>query len=81
VSLQQLDAFLLHARNSAPLQERLQQPLDLQAFLQLAREEGFVLEESDVLAAQQREEDQLSDVELQHRAGIEARRLRSFIPG
>ncbi len=81
VSLEHLDAFLLHARCSAPLQERLQQPLDLEAFLQLARQEGFPLEERDVLAAQQREEAQLSDVELQQRAGLEARRLRTFIPG
>jgi predicted ribosomally synthesized peptide with nif11-like leader len=81
VSLEQLDAFLRHARSSASLQERLQQQLDLEAFLQLARQEGFPLEERDVLAAQQREEAQLSDVELQHRAGMEARRLRTFIPG
>ncbi|MCX5931920.1 MAG: Nif11-like leader peptide family RiPP precursor [Cyanobacteria bacterium] len=81
MGLHHLDAFLLHARSSAPLQERLQQPLDLEAFLQLARQEGFPVEESDVLAAQQREEGQLSDEELQQRAGAEARRLRSFIPG
>lgn len=81
VGLHHLDAFLLHARSSASLQERLQQPLDLEAFLQLARQEGFPVEEGDVLAAQQREEGQLSDEELQQRAGIEARRLRTFIPG
>jgi hypothetical protein len=34
-----------------------------------------------VIAAQQREEARLSDAELQHRAGEEARRLRHFIPG
>ncbi len=81
VSLEQLDAFLLHARSSASLQEQLQQQLDLEAFLKLARQEGFPIEERDVLAAQQREEAQLSDEELQHRAGMEARRLRTFIPG
>lgn len=81
VGLHHLDAFLLHARSSASLQERLQQPLDLEAFLQLARQEGYPVEEADVLAAQQREEGQLSDEELQQRAGVEARRLRTFIPG
>ena len=39
------------------------------------------MEEGDVIAAQQRQEEQLSDAELQRRAGEEARRLRHFIPG
>ena len=47
----------------------------------MAREAGYPLQESDVIAAQQREEETLSDVELQRRAGEEARRLRHFIPG
>jgi hypothetical protein len=34
-----------------------------------------------VIAAQLREEERLSDTELQRRAGEEARRLRTFIPG
>jgi hypothetical protein len=34
-----------------------------------------------VIAAQLREEERLSDAELQQRAGQEARRLRTFIPG
>jgi hypothetical protein len=34
-----------------------------------------------VIAAQVREEDRLSDQDLQRRAGEEARRLRHFIPG
>jgi hypothetical protein len=40
-----------------------------------------VVSEHDVIAAQLREEAHLSDAELQRRAGEEARRLRSFIPG
>ncbi len=84
MSLEQLDAFLAHASRQPNLERRLQDhhdPLDLVAFLALARSEGFVVKEADVIAAQQREEENLSDVELQERAGTEARRLRHFIPG
>ncbi len=81
MSLEQLDAFLAHARSQPQLLERLQQPLDLEDLLQLAQGEGFLVEEQDVIAAQVREEEHLSDQELQRRAGEEARRLRTFIPG
>ena len=56
-------------------------PLDLEAFLALARQAGYTVEEADVFAAQLRAEETLSDAELQRRAGDEARRLRHFIPG
>ena len=81
VSLEQLDAFLAQSRSQPELQARLQEGVDLEAFLALAREQGFKVEESDVIAAQQRAEADLSDTELQRRAGEEARRLRHFIPG
>ena len=81
MSLPQLDAFLAHCRRQPELQERLQGGIDLEAFLALARASGYPLEESDVIAAQIREEETLSDAELQRRAGEEARRLRHFIPG
>ncbi|MEY4297242.1 MAG: hypothetical protein RLZZ423_421 [Cyanobacteriota bacterium] len=81
VSLSQLDAFLAHARAMPELAARLQQPLTLEELLELAASQGFALQESDVIAAQLREEEHLSDAELQRRAGAEARRLRSFIPG
>ena len=84
VSLEQLDAFLSHARAQPELNVRLSDshnPLDLASFLALARDAGFAVEEADVLAAQQRAEESLSDAELQRRAGEEARRLRHFIPG
>ncbi|MFM7677163.1 MAG: Nif11-like leader peptide family RiPP precursor [Synechococcus sp.] len=80
MSLEQLDAFLLHARQDAGLRDRLGQPLELEEFLALARAEGFAVQESDVLAAQQREEAGLSDEELQHRVAHDACRLRTFIP-
>jgi len=84
MSLQQLDAFLAFARQQPDLAERLHDPadpLDLEAFLALAHAHGFALEEADVIAAQLRAEEELSDEELQRRAGEEARRLRHFIPG
>jgi predicted ribosomally synthesized peptide with nif11-like leader len=84
MSLDQLDAFLAHARADAALDRRLHDPsdpMDLEAFLALARQAGFAVEEADVIAAQQRAEDGLSDEELQAQAGVEARRLRHFIPG
>jgi hypothetical protein len=84
MSLTELDAFLEHARSRSDLQARLQDPaspLELSDFLQLARAEGFTITESDVIAAQQRQESLLSDEELQQRAGAEARRLRHFLHG
>lgn len=81
MSLEQLDAFLDHARRTPELAERLGQPLPLEDLLALAAAAGFAVEESDVVAAQLREEQRLSCGELQQRAGQEARRLRSFIPG
>lgn len=81
MSLEQLDAFLAQARACPDLAARLEQPLDLETLLQLAAEQGFTVQEADVIAAQLREEEHLSDAELQRRAGQEARRLRTFIPG
>jgi predicted ribosomally synthesized peptide with nif11-like leader len=79
MSLQQLDAFLAHARRSPALKELLASPLELAEFLALARGEGFTVEEADVLEARERDEAKLSAAELQERAGVDARRLRSFI--
>ncbi|MEB3261330.1 MAG: Nif11-like leader peptide family RiPP precursor [Cyanobacteriota bacterium] len=79
MSLDQLDAFVTHARNDPSLSKRLASPLDLEEFLSLARGEGYPLVEADVIAAQVRAEESLSDEELQARAGAEARRLRQFI--
>lgn len=81
MSLDQLDAFLAHARAVPELAARLREPLELTDFLALAQGSGFLLQADDVIAAQQRQEASLSDHELQARAGEEARRLRHFIPG
>jgi predicted ribosomally synthesized peptide with nif11-like leader len=81
VSLEQLDAFVAAARHDPDLKAVLEQPLELAAFLALARGAGYALEEADVIAAQARAEQTLSDHELQRRAGEEARRLRHFVYG
>jgi hypothetical protein len=84
MSLDQLDAFLAHSCGRPELNARThdhENPLDLASFLALARKEGFDVEESDVLAALEREEASLTDAQLQERAAVEARRLRHFIPG
>ncbi len=79
MSLEQLDAFVAAARHDPSLQAQLEQPLELAAFLALARGAGYALSEADVIAAQVRAEQGLSDQELQRRAGEEARKLRHFI--
>jgi predicted ribosomally synthesized peptide with nif11-like leader len=84
MSLEQLDAFLAHASRHPDLSRRLHnpdQPLEMETFLGIARQAGFLLSEADVLAAQQRAEADLSDDALQRRAGQDACRLRHFIPG
>ena len=82
MSLEQLDAFISQVRADPQLRQRFQNsadPPELEEFLAVARDCGFQVEAEDVIAAQQRADDQLSDEEVQRRAGQEARRLRSFI--
>jgi predicted ribosomally synthesized peptide with nif11-like leader len=84
MTLDQLDKFLAFARQRPELDSRLRDaeaPLDLESFITLAHAQGFDLEEGDVIAAMLREEENLSDAELQERAAENARRLRNFIPG
>ena len=79
MTLDLLDAFLAHARSNPELSRQLSVPLELAEFLSLARGAGYQLSENDVIAAQVRAEEGLSDAELQARAGTEARKLRHFI--
>ena len=84
MSLEQLDAFIARAKSDPELRRRLQDHAErpaIEEFLALAQAAGFAVEEADVIAAQVRAEEQLSDEELQRRAGEEARRLRHFILG
>ena len=79
MSLEQLDAFVAAARSQPELQQRLQQPLELAEFLALATGAGYSVDQADVIAAQARAEETLSDQELQRRAAEEGRKLRHFI--
>ena len=79
MSLEQLDTFVAAARRDPQLHAQLEQPLELADFLALARGAGYSVDEADVIAAQARAEQALSDAELQRRAGEEARKLRHFI--
>ena len=81
MSLSQLDQFLSLRESNPLLAQRLASPLELEDFLQLAREWGFQLTESDVLAAQKRATDQGSAAALQRAQAEESRRLRNFIHG
>ena len=81
MSLSQLDQFLSLRESNPLLAQRLASPLELEDFLQLAREWGFQLTESDVLAAQKRAMDQGSASSLQRAQAEESRRLRNFIHG
>jgi predicted ribosomally synthesized peptide with nif11-like leader len=81
MSLSQLDQFLSLRASNPLLAQRLASPLELEDFLQLAREWGFQLTESDVLAAQKRAMDQGSAAALQRAQAEESRRLRNFIHG
>ena len=81
MSLDQLDRFLALRASNAVLAEQLASPLDLHDFLDLAREWGYNLTESDVLDAQQRAMEQGSASALQRAQASESRRLRTFING
>ena len=81
MSLSQLDQFLSLRESNPLLAQRLESPLELEDFLQLAQEWGFQLTESDVLDAQKRAMDQGSAAALQRAQAEESRRLRNFIHG
>ena len=81
MSLEDLDRFLTLRDSNPDLAEALAQPMDLEQFLGLAAERGFVLSEADVFAAQQREHHTRSAAELQQDQADESRRLRNFIHG
>ena len=81
MSLEDLDRFLTLRDSDPDLAKALAQPMDLERFLGLAAERGYVLTEADVFAAQQREHPIRSAAELQQDQAVESRRLRNFIHG
>ena len=81
MSLEDLDRFLMGRDSDPDLAKALAQPMDLERFLGLAAEHGYVLSEADVFAAQQREHHARTAAELQHDQAVDSRRLRNFIHG
>jgi len=81
MSLEDLDRFLMLRDSDPELAKALAQPMDLERFLGLAAERGYVLSEADVFAAQQREHHVRTAAELQQDQAVESRRLRNFIHG
>ena len=81
MALDELDRFLLLRETNPALHERLSKPMDLEAFLALAAEYSFSLDESDVFAAQQREAQAKTAHALQQQQAKESRPLRNFIHG
>ena len=81
MSLEDLDRFLALRDSDPDLAEALAQPMDLEQFLGLAAERGFVLSEAYVLPAQPREHHARTAAELQQDHAAESRRLRNFIHG
>ena len=81
MSLEDLDQFLMLRDSDPDLAQALGQPMDLERFLGLAAERGYVLTEADVFEAQQREHQLRTAGELQQEQAVESRRLRNFIHG
>jgi len=81
MSLEDLDRLLALRGTDLALSERMGRPLSVQDLIALAAERGLSVTETDVLAAQEREEARCAPEELQERAAQEARRLRHFIQG
>ena len=79
MSLAQLDHFLSLRESNPLLAERLASPLDLEDFLQLAREWGFELTETDVLDAQKRAEGQCSALQRAQARNPTFAQLHSWI--
>ena len=81
MSIGELDRFLDLRKTDPVLDQRLSEPMDMGRFLDLARDYGFILSESDVFEAQQREVLSRSSKSLQLDQAQDSRRLRNFIHG
>ena len=81
MALADLDQLLEMRRDDPVLAERMAGPLELEELISLAAERGLQVSETDVFAAQQREQSTTSASQLQQQAAQESRRLRHFIQG
>ena len=81
MSLQDLDTLLKQRHQERELAERLSEPVSVETLIELGRERGLSITESDVISAQLREDSEAPSEELQRRMADESRRLRHFIQG
>ena len=81
MSLDDLDRLLAMRAQDEALRIRLSQPIEPATLQQLAEERGLSVDDDDIIAAQQRADQERSAAELQAQQGEDARRLRHFIHG
>ena len=81
MSLDDLDRLLAMRAQDEALRMRLSQPIEPATLKQLAEERGLSVDDDDIIAAQQRADQERSAAELQAQQGEDARRLRHFIHG
>ena len=81
MSLDDLDRLLSMRAHDEALRISLSQPVDPATLQKLAEERGLSVDDDDIIAAQQRADQDRSAADLQAQQGEEARRLRHFIHG
>lgn len=81
MSLDDLDRLLAMRAQDEALRIRLSEPIEPATLQQLAEERGLSVDDDDIIAAQQRADQERSAAELQAQQGEDARRLRHFIHG
>jgi predicted ribosomally synthesized peptide with nif11-like leader len=69
MSEQQLSALLAKLKDDAILREKLQNASDIDAFLAIAKQEGFELNKAQLIKYQARQVLELSDAELEATSG------------
>ena len=81
MSLDDLDRLLAMRAQDEALRIRLSEPIEPATLQQLAEERGLSVDDDDIIAAQQRADQERSAAELQAQQGEDARRLRHSIHG
>ena len=74
MSLDDLDRLLAMRAQDEALRIRLSQPIEPATLQQLAEERGLSVDDDDIIAAQQRADQERSAAELQAQQGEDARR-------